>query len=117
LDALTKRDGKGIDIRDPQELRELWNGLTEEEKKAFGSFKKFSKDIVKSIEIAEAAYDGAYEKLEQQGGQIEIQANINSEAYKGLMDHLVDITINSGQEGLDKVGKAFNDITDGMSDD
>jgi Ca2+-binding EF-hand superfamily protein len=33
------------------------------------------------------------------------------------MNHLVDITINSGQEGLDKVGKAFNEVTDGMSDE
>jgi len=33
------------------------------------------------------------------------------------MDKLIDVTINSGQEGLDKVGQAFNNVTSGMSDD
>jgi hypothetical protein len=52
LDALTKNDGSGIDLRNVNELKSLWDGLTAEEQKAFGSFNNFANDIVDSINIA-----------------------------------------------------------------
>jgi len=52
LESLTSNDGEGFDIRNVEELRDIWSGLTAEEKKAFGSFKNFSKDIIDSVNIA-----------------------------------------------------------------
>jgi hypothetical protein len=52
LEALTAKDGKGFDIRSVENLENMWNGLTAEEQKAFGSFDNFANDIVESINIA-----------------------------------------------------------------
>lgn len=107
---LTAADVKELQKLSDQELKNIYNSLSEDEQKAFGSEENFLKHINEAEELAAKAMDDAREKIEDMGGKLELNSKMYADSAKGFADNLQHVMAVSGQSGVDAINNAVGEM-------